>query len=66
MLFVPGLRDSRLSILALEGVGYVVVFKSEHIFIYLVGVDPVDLVLIGYQRDREYAVRGQPTLGGSR
>ena len=33
-------------------------------FIYPIGVDPVNPVLIGYRRDREYVVRGQPTLGG--
>ena len=61
MLFVPGLRNSRLSILALEGVGYAMVFKSEHIFIYPVGVDLVDPVLIGHQIDGEYVMCGQPT-----
>ena len=34
-------------------------------FIYPVGVDPVDPVLIGHQRDDEYVVHGQPTLRGS-
>ena len=58
MLFVPGMRDSRLSIPALEGAGYAVVFKSEHIFIYPVGVDPVHPVLIGHRRDGEYVVHG--------
>ena len=66
MLYVPGMRDSRLSIPALEGAGYAVVFKSEHIFIYPVGVDAVDPVVISHRRDGEYVVRGQPTLGGSR
>ena len=33
ILFVLGLRDSKLSIPTLEGAGYAVVFKSEHIFI---------------------------------
>ena len=42
------------------------VFKSEHVFIYPVGVDPVDHVLIGHQKDGEYVVCGQPTSGGSR
>ena len=38
-------------------------FKSEHIFVYPVGVDPVDPVLIGHRRDGEYVVHGQPTYG---
>ena len=56
MLFVPRLRDSRLSIPTLEGAGYAVVFKSEHIFIYPVGVDLIDPVLISHHRDGEYVV----------
>ena len=66
MLYVPGLRDSRLSILALEGARYAVVIKREHIFIYPVGVDPVDPVLIGHRRDGKYVVHGHPTSRGSR
>ena len=42
------------------------VFKSEHMFIYPMGVDPVDPVWIGHRRDGEYVVHGQPTSGGSR
>ena len=39
-------------------------FKKEHIFIFLVGVDLVDQTLIGHCRDGEYVVSGQPTFGG--
>ena len=66
MLYVPRLRDCRLSILALEGAGYAVVFKKEHISIFPLGVDPVDPVLIGHRRDGEYVVCGHPKFGGSR
>ena len=41
------------------------VFKSEHIFMYPMGVDLVAPVLIGHQRDGEYEVHVQPTSGGS-
>jgi hypothetical protein len=34
VLFVPGLRVNLLSVLALEDVGYCVLFKREHVFIY--------------------------------
>jgi hypothetical protein len=43
VLFVPGLRVNLLSISALEDVGYCVLFKREHVFIYRQGVDPVEL-----------------------
>ena len=65
MLFVPGIRDGTLSNPALEGAGYAVVFKSEHIFVYPMGVDSVGPLLIGHRRDGEYVVHGQPTFGGS-
>jgi hypothetical protein len=34
VLFVPGLRVNLLSVSALEDVGYCVLFKREHVFIY--------------------------------
>ena len=66
MLYVPGMRDRRLSIPTLQGEEYKMVFKSEHIFIYRTRVDTVDPVLIGHQRDGEYVVSGHPTSKGSR
>jgi hypothetical protein len=42
-LFVPGLSVKFLSVLALEDVGYYVLFKREHVFIYRQRVDPVEL-----------------------
>jgi hypothetical protein len=43
VLFVPGLRVNLLSVSALDDVGYFVLFKREHVFIYRQGVDPVEL-----------------------
>jgi hypothetical protein len=43
VLFVPGLRVNLLSVPALEDVGYCILFKSEHVFIYREGVDQVEL-----------------------
>jgi hypothetical protein len=34
VLFVPGLRVNFLSVSSLEYVGYCVLFKKEHVFIY--------------------------------
>jgi hypothetical protein len=62
VLFVPGLRINLLSISALEDVGYCVLFKREHVFIYRQGVDPVELQLIGNQVDKLCMLRGQPLV----
>jgi hypothetical protein len=62
VLFVPGLRVNLLSVSALEDVGYCVLFKREHVFIYRQGVDPVELQLIGNRVDRLYMLRGQPSV----
>jgi hypothetical protein len=43
VLFVPGLSVNFLSVSALEDVGYCVLFKREHVFIYREEVDPVEL-----------------------
>ena len=65
MLYVPGLKDNRPSIPALEDAGYDVLFKKGHILITAVGVEQIATVLLRDQRDMEYLVRGQPTSGGS-
>ena len=65
VLYVPRLRENRLSIPALEDEGYTIMLKKGHIFIYPVGVDPFDPVLIGHQRDSKYVMRGKPTSGRS-
>jgi len=62
VLFVPGLSVNLLSVSALEDVGYCVLFKREHVFIYREGVDPVELQLIGNQVNRLYMLRGQPLM----
>jgi hypothetical protein len=43
VLFVPRLSVNFLLVSALEDVGYCVLFKREHVFIYREGVDPVEL-----------------------
>jgi hypothetical protein len=62
VLFVPGLRVNLLSVSVLEDVGYCVLFKREHVFIYRQGVDPVELQLISNRVDRLYMLRGQPSV----
>jgi hypothetical protein len=62
VLFVPGLSVNLLSVSALQDVGYCVLFKREHVFIYREGVDPVELQLIGNRVDRLYMLRGQPMM----
>jgi hypothetical protein len=62
VLFVPRLRVNLLSVSALEDVGYCVLFKREHVFIYRQGVNPVDLQLIDNRVDRLYILRGQPSV----
>jgi hypothetical protein len=44
VLFVPRLRVNLLSVSALEDVGYCALFKREHVFIYMQGVDPTTAV----------------------
>jgi hypothetical protein len=62
VLFVPGLRVNLLLVSALEDVGYCILFKREYVFIYMQGVDPVELQLIGNQVDNLYMLRGQPSV----
>jgi hypothetical protein len=62
VLFVPGLRVNFLSVSALEDVGYFILFKREHVFIYRQGLDPMELQLIGNRVDRLYILRGQPSV----
>jgi hypothetical protein len=62
VLFVPGLRVSLLLVSALEDVGYCILFKREHVFIYRQGVDLVELQLISNRVDRLYMLRGQPSV----
>jgi hypothetical protein len=62
VLFVPGLSLNLISVSSLQDVGYCVLFKREHVFIYREGVDPVELQLIGNRVDRLYMLRGQPMM----
>jgi hypothetical protein len=62
VLFVPGLRVNFLSVSSLEDVGYCVLFKREHVFIYREGVDLVEMQLIGNRVDRLYMLRGKPSV----
>jgi hypothetical protein len=62
VLFVSGLSVNLLSVSASEDVGYYILFKTKHVFIYREGVDPVELQLIGNQVDRLYMLRGQPMM----
>jgi hypothetical protein len=62
VLFVPGLSVNLLSVLALQDVGYCILFKRNHVFIYREGVDPVELQLIGNRVARLYMLRGQPMM----
>ena len=45
--FVLEMKENKLSVPTLENDGYAVVFKKKLIFIYALGVDPVQPVLIG-------------------
>jgi hypothetical protein len=62
VLFVLGLRVNLLSGSALEDVGYCILFKREHVFIYKEGVDSVELQLIGDRVNMLYMLRGQPSM----
>jgi hypothetical protein len=62
VLFVPGLSVNLLSVSALQDVGYCVLFKRNHVFIYREGVDLVELQLICNRVDRLYMLRGQPMM----
>jgi hypothetical protein len=62
VLFVPGLRVNFLLVSSLEDVGYCILFKREHVFIYRDGVDLVELQLISNRVDRFYMLRGQPSV----
>jgi hypothetical protein len=60
VLFVLGLSVNLVSVSSLEDLGYCVLFKREHVFIYREGVDLVELQLIGNRVNRLYMSRGQP------
>jgi hypothetical protein len=62
VLFVPGLSVNLLLVSALEDVGYCILFKREHVFIYREEVDPVELKLIGNRVNRLYMLRGKPLM----
>lgn len=64
--FVAGLKANLLSLSVMEGDGYATLFKMGHVFIYSMGVDLIQGVLLGDQQDRMHIVRGQPMHGGSR
>jgi len=63
VLFVLGLRVSLLSMLALEDVGYVILFRRQHVLIYRTREDPIPL-LVGERVGRLYFVLGQPIVAG--
>jgi hypothetical protein len=62
VLFVPGLSVKFILVSALEDVGYCILFKREHVFIYRQEVDPVELQLISNRVDRLYMLRGKPLV----
>jgi len=62
VLFIPTFSVNLLSVSALEDVGYCVLFKREHVFIYREGVDPVELQLVSNRVNRLYMLRGQPLM----
>ena len=54
MLFIPGMKKNRLSVPNMVDDDYVVWFKSGHIFIYALGVDLNEPMLLGDWRDMKY------------
>jgi hypothetical protein len=61
-IFVTRLRVKLISVSTLEDVGYFILFKREHVFIYRKGVDPVELKLISNRVERLYMLRGKPSV----
>jgi hypothetical protein len=56
VLFVPGLPVNLISISSLEDSRWGTVVKSGHAFLYHVGVQPVEAVLLGDRKERLYLV----------
>ena len=65
VLFVLGLPVNLISISSLEDSGWGTMFRSGHVFLYPVGVQPVEAMLRGDQKERLYLVRGKAMYSSS-
>ena len=58
VLFVPGMRMSKLSVSSFEDDGYGMMIRSGHIFLYRRDEPIGTTILLGDRRDRLYVLRG--------
>ena len=65
VLFVPGMKVSRLSMSSLEDDGYGMFVKSEQMFLYQVENPVGTTILLGNRRDRLYFLQGEVMFPGS-
>jgi hypothetical protein len=63
VMFVPVLKVNFLSILALEDMGYVVMFEDGQVLICSEGVTLDAVVRLGIREGMMYMVLGQPVVG---
>ena len=65
MLFVPGMRVSKLLVSSFEDEGYGMMVRSGHVFLYRGDESVGTRILLGDRRDRLYVLRGlRPGAGG--
>ena len=58
VLFVPGMRVSKLSVSSFKDEGYRMMVRSGHIFLYRRDEPVGTTILLGDRRDRLYVLRG--------
>ena len=58
VLFVPGMRVSKLSVSSFEDDGYGMMIRYGHIFLYRRDEPVGTIILLGDRRDRLYVLRG--------
>ena len=58
VLFVPGMRVSKLPVSSFEDDGYGMMIRSSHIFLYQRDEPVVTTILLGDRRDKLYVLRG--------
>ena len=67
VLFVLGMRVSKLSMSSFEDEGYGMMLRSDHVFIYQRDEPVGTAILLGDHRDKLYVLRGhvvRPCTGG--
>jgi hypothetical protein len=65
VLYVPELRRNMLSVLALEDMGYAVLFQNRQVFMHSKGASSNTTMSIGVRESKVYKLQDKP-VGGSK